>query len=237
MTPTVPRDITPFVRRRAWTEPRVRAWWLLAMVLLVIAITFGLQEYLAWSKLHSAIASGVTVPTTIVRTEEFGQRKFSSNTRMILRYEYNGKTYEPHGTLEGLDRFVTEGEVVPVHIDPNDPENWTSRNGVPSLAVAMIATILVAPVAIVAGLVAMMARAAVLKTYRTGALTPATVTVNKQTPLAPRSRAIVCTLASGGRSIEVFVPPPLAKLAPGESIDLLLPPRGGRPLSAAWFEE
>ena len=237
MTPTVPRDITPFVRRRAWAEPRVRAWWLLALVLLAITLTLGLQQYLAWSKLHSAIASGVTVPTTIVRTEEFGQRKFSSNTPMILRYEYKGKTYEPHGTLEWLDRFVTEGDIVPVHIDPNDPENWTSRNRVPSLAVAMIAAILVGPVAIVAGLVAMVARSGVLKTYRSGTLTPAIVSANKQTPLAPRSRAIVCSLTTGGRSIEVFVPPSLAKLAPGEPIDLLLPPRGGRPLSAAWFEE
>lgn len=237
MSETAHRDITPFVSRRAWIDPRVRAWWLLGAVLLVIAGSLAAQQFAAWSKLHSAIASGVTVQGTVVRAEIFGQRRFSSNTPMILSFTHEGKAYEVHGTLEGMDRFVSEHEVVPLHIDPADPYNWTARTEVPSLAVAMIGSILVLPVALFMLLASLIARLAVIRTYRNGKHVSAIVSANKQTPLAPRSRAVHCSLTPGGRTFEVFVPHGLAKISVGENIDVLMPPRGGRPLSIAWFEE
>ena len=239
MTEQPPREITSFVRRRAWAEPHVRAWWLLATVLLLLGAYLGLTQYLDWSRLNRAINSGVTVPATVLAVEGDGRKgkSVSAGAQVVISYEYQGKTYQQNGTLSGLINATRVGEAVPLHLDPADPNNWTARGDVPSLPVAMTGAILVLPVALIAALIAFVARSAVLKTYEHGPSAEAQVIGNKQTPLAPKSRAITCSLSQGGRTIEVVVPPALAGLAQGDAISLILPRKSGRPLAASWFEE
>jgi len=233
------RPITTFVRRRAWSDPRVRSWWVLALVLLVIAAYLAVVQYRDWSRLHRAVSSGVIVPARVDR-EEWDNRvgkKVSPGATVGITYKYNGVTYTQEGTLYGLNTFAIVGQDVPVHIDPKDPSNWTARNDTPSLAVAMVGALLVLPTAMLAGLLAVFARHKVLATYRHGQAVALTVASNRQTPLAPRSRAIKCALPPSGRLIEVFVPGAMASLAEGETVTVIVPPRGGRPIAAAWFEE
>ncbi len=239
MIESPPREITPFVRRRAWAEPRVRGWWLLAIVLAVLGVYLGVTQYFDWSRLNRAISSGVTVPATVLAVEGDGRKgkSVSAGAPVVITYDYQGKTYQKEGTLSGMTGSARVGDAVPLHIDPADPDNWTARNIVPALGVAMTGTILVLPVAAIALLLALLARSTVLKTYEHGQAVEAIVIGNKQTPLAPRSRAITASIASGGRTFEVVVPPALAGLAEGESIKLILPTKPGRPLAAAWYEE
>jgi len=239
MTEQPPREMTPFVRRRAWADPRVRAWWLLAVVLLILAAYLGVEQYIDWSRLNRAVTSGMTVPAIIDAVDGDGRKgkSVSAGAPVSLSYEYQGKSFHQDGTLSGLTVAARVGDSVPLHIDPADPNNWTARNDVPSFGVALVGAILVLPVAIIAGLIALGSRAGLLKTYVNGTAFDAVVTGNKQTPLAPRSRSIKCALGQGGRVIEVFVPPALASLAPGDAVQVILPSRSGKPLAASWFEE
>ena len=234
-----PREVTPFVRRRAWADPRVRAWWLTSIALLVLTAYLAVQQYVDWSRLSRAVRSGVVVPARVDAVENDSRvgKSVSAGAPVSLTYDYNGKTYHQDGTLSGLTVAARVGDAVPLHLDPADPNNWTARGDVPSLVVALVGAILVLPVAILTGLIALIARAGVLKTFATGPTVQATVAGNKQTPLAPRSRAITCNVGGSGRVIEVFVPPALSTLAAGDAVDVILPSRTGKPLAASWFEE
>ncbi len=238
MTEQPPREITPFVRRRAWAEPRVRAWWLLAIVLAVLGVYLGVTQYVDWSRLNRAIKSGVTVPATVLSVEGDGRKgkSVSAGAPVTITYDYQGKTFLKDGTLSGMTGSARVGDAVPLHIDPADPDNWTAHTQVPSLSVALTGAILVLPVAVIAMLLAVVARKTVLNTYEHGKTVEAIVTGNKQTPLAPKSRTITAAIGQGGRAVEVVVPPALARLAEGETIHLILPRKSGRPLSAAWYE-
>lgn len=233
-----PRDITPAVRRRAWGDPKVRLWWLIALAMLVIALVLAVMNYREWSRLARAIDSGVTVPAHIdgAAGDPRKDRAVAATDVVGISYEYNGRKFvNVLGVLGSRNPPYRVGETITIHIDPDDPGNWTVRSSYPTLALAMIGPILVLPVAVICGLIALAARRAVLKTYRDGRLADAVVSANRQTPLAPRSRAIECSLATGSRSMEVFVPGSLSHLQEGDAVTVLLPPGRGRPLAAAWF--
>jgi hypothetical protein len=238
MTPP-PRDLTPAVRRRAWGDPLVRFWWLTAAVMLLIALVLATMSYLEWSRLARAIRPGVVVMAKLTSTEGDTRvgRSVTSTMRIGMDFTYNGKEYKDvQGVLTGLQQQVRVGDQIPLHIDPNDPLNWTVRDKLPPLALAMIGPILVLPVALICGLIAVANRSSVLKTYRDGRLADAIVAANKQTPLAPRSRAVRCSLTAGSRMMEVYVPNTAGRLNEGDPVQVLVPTRG-RPLAAAWFEE
>ena len=235
-----PRDITPAVRKRAWADPPVRFWWLIGGTLLVIALGLALGNYVEWAKLNRAISSGVVVNARIrgVEGDPRVGRTVTSTSAVGIDYEYNGQKFvNIVGVLSGLTQQVRVGDDIRLHIDPNDPLNWTIRDEVPPLPLAMIGPILVLPVALLCGLISLVGRSKTLKTYQHGSLVDATVSTNKQTPLAPRSRAIRCSLTTGSRMMEVFVPRPAAQLNEGDTVQVILPPGRGRPLAAAWFEE
>src|SRR5947207_2245628 len=132
------RLITPFVRRRAWSDPRVRSIWLTAAVLTLIAAYLAIVQYRDWSRLNQAISSGVVVQAKIEAVEGDGRpgRSVSPGAPVILLYDYNGRHFRKDGTLAGLPNFsgntaVVVGQVVPLHIDPADPDNWAARPDVP----------------------------------------------------------------------------------------------------------
>ena len=234
-----PRDITPAVRKRAWADPPVRFWWLTGGTLLIIALGLAVGNYVEWAKLNRAISPGVKVKSRIIAVEGDKRvgRTVTATSPMGMIYHHGGKEWYAVGVLSGLQQQVRVGDDIEIYIDPADPENWTVRTEVPPLPQAMIGPFLVLPVALLCGLIALVGRSKTLKTYQHGALAEATVATNKQTPLAPRSRAIRCSLTTGSRMMEVFVPRPAAQLNEGDSVQVILPPGRGRPLAAAWFEE
>ncbi len=233
-----PRELTAAIRRRAWADPMVRFWWLIGAVLLLIALVLAAMSYIEWATLARAVDSGTVVSAKILAVEGDKRvgRTVTSTSPMGMEYTYNGQKHYVEGTLAGLAKQVRVGDEVPVHIDPKDPENWTVRDTVPPLPQVMIGPILVLPVAVLCGLISLVGRSGVLRTYQNGPAAEATVATNKQTPLAPRSRAIRCSLTSGSRMMEVFVPRSAGPLNEGDRLWVILPKGRGRPVAVAWFE-
>jgi hypothetical protein len=233
-----PREITAAVSRRAWADPKVRLWWLIALAMLGIALVLATMSYRDWARLARTIESGVTVPAHIdgAAGDPRKDRAVAATDVVGITYEYKGARFQNVlGVLGSRNPPYRVGETITIHIDPNDPGNWTVRSTYPTLALAMIGPILVLPVAVICGLIALAGRRAVLKTYRDGQPVEAIVSTNRQTPLAPGSRAIQCSLTSGSRMMEVFVPGALSQLKENDAVAVLIPPGRGRPLAVAWF--
>ena len=56
--PAAPRPITKNARRRSWAEPRVRTWWLLAIVVFLVSLWFvGMRVYASQAD-HMAMHRG-----------------------------------------------------------------------------------------------------------------------------------------------------------------------------------
>lgn len=234
-----PREITSAVARHAWGDPLVRFWWLVAAVLMAIGIYNALTQYLQWSRLDRSIRSGVTVEAlvdSIQGSPRIPNRAVAPSAPAVLMFEYQGKKYQVIGAIGDRKPTPQEGQAIPIRIDPNDPTNWTIRDRNTPLLQSMIGAILPCSAAVICGLVAWFNRAKLLKTYRLGRAEQATVTDNKQSPLAPRSRAVRCSLRENGRLMEVFVPHARPGLSAGDKLWVILPPSAGRPVAAEWFD-
>jgi hypothetical protein len=156
---------------------------------------------------------------------------------LLLEFDWKGQKQSVGGVLEGRTEFIRVGELVPIRVNPDDPNDWTARRVnaplLPHLAGGLVPIVLALPVF----LVSFMKRRGLLRTWRDGSVAEATVVSHSQTAIAPRSRVVRCALQGADRQIQsVYVP--ATKLPPGsevESIQVLVPTSGGRTLATAWF--
>src|SRR5436190_23958356 len=72
--PDAPRPVTPRVRRRAWTEPHVRFWWLLTLAMLVIGVYVCGREFLTWSREVRLMREGRLVEAEVTRAGGLSSR-------------------------------------------------------------------------------------------------------------------------------------------------------------------
>ncbi len=232
-----PRELTPLARRRAWTEPRTRAWWLIALVLFVVAaINFG-SEFSTWRSIHRAIDSGVTVQAKIIdaNSDWLPGRRVTANAYVNLEYDYGGRHFQQGGFLAGRTEFITVGESVPIFIDPTHPEYWAYSSVGPSLASTFITPALLFPVCLIAVVSAMVRHGRAKQTWLHGEIRSATVAGSYHNFLAPRCQTIKAELGPNLPVVDVFIPPGSAKLAEGDSVDVLVLKSRKSVLAAAWF--
>src|SRR4051812_39866056 len=105
--PPPPRPTTPRIRRRAWGDPIVRAWWLLAAVLLLIGVGLITSQFNAWRHQVWLIRLGTPVmaQAVAVNDERFhaGQggkgRPKPPNSPVVLEFDWNGNKREVPGYL------------------------------------------------------------------------------------------------------------------------------------------
>src|SRR2546423_15682013 len=64
--PAAPRPMTPLARRRAWTEPTVRVWWLIALGILLLIAAYVADRAWAWRGRNKLITDGTPVTAKIV---------------------------------------------------------------------------------------------------------------------------------------------------------------------------
>lgn len=237
-----PRPLTPHVRRRAWSEPHVRSWWLLTAALLLIGAYVAGREWRVWSREVQLIRSGQVVDAEITSAAGLSSpwQQLPPDSLVTLRYDVDGKRYNQTGYLKGRTEYIRVRSRVPVRIDPSNPDQWTARNEPARLAQQLTGAAVVLPVFLVMGAVSGWQRARLLRLWRDGEAVSAIVVESRQTALAPRSRLLGCTPEHAGdnRVVQVYVPhgSPEAALAPGEALGLIFPPGGrGRPVAAAWF--
>jgi hypothetical protein len=239
--PDAPRPVTARVRRRAWTEPHVRFWWLLTLAMLVIGVYVCGREFLTWSREARLVREGRPVEAEVTRAGGLSSRwqRLPPDTVVTLQYEVDGKTYTQDGYLKGRKDYIQVRGKVPIRVDPSDPNVWTSRTQPPVLAQQLTGAAVVLPAVLVLAVVSLLRRVMTLRTWRHGQATVALTVESRQTALAPRSRLVRCAPADRGdnRVVGVFVPNTAARdLRPGDLLWLIFPPGGrGRPVAAAWF--
>jgi len=240
--PASPRPVTPRVRRRAWTEPHVRFWWVLTLALFLIGAYVCAREWLNWSRDVRLIRSGRIVDATIITASGLSSpwQVLPPDVIVTIQYEVDGKVYDKTGYLGGRKDFIRVRSTVPIRVDPADSDQWTARTEPASLVQQLTGAFVVLPAFLVMAAVSLWQRARTLRMWREGEARRAIVVESRQTALAPRSRLVRCTPADRGdnRVVQVFVPAAAAAaMDPGTELWLLVPPgRRGRPVAAAWFE-
>ena len=240
--PDPPRPPTPRVRRRAWTEPHVRSWWVLTLALLGIGAYICGREWRIWSREVRLIQSGRVVEAEITSAGGLSSRwqQLPPESLVTIRYTVDGKTYDKSGYLKGRKDYIRVRSMVPIRVDPADPGQWTARTEPPALAQQLTGAAVVLAAFVIMAVVSLWRRAAVVGIWRDGQLARAIVVDSRQTALAPRSRLVRCTPSDTGdnRVVQAYFPAGAAAgLQPGDETWLLFPPGGrGRPVAAAWFE-
>ncbi len=237
-----PRNVTPRARRRAWAEPRVRLWWLLALGLSLVTLYYLLTQYWGWSLEKWLIREGVPIDAKVEIAGDIpvpvpGRRQ-PPDAHVQLAFDWQGKEHRVLGWLEGRKEVIITGDLVPIRVDPHNPDHWTARTDPPELWHEMIG--LAVPIPIILVLIAMSfwRHARVLGVWREGHATPGMVLGVHQTPMAPKSRAVKCTLVEGdNRVFTVYVPGSASDLREGDPLWLITPPNSpGRSIAAVWFE-
>ena len=249
-----PREVTALVRRRAWTEPRVRLWWLLALGVLAVMLYVVSTQAVAWWKERRLLTHGVAVQAVILEARDrlqsisVPEKNMPPDSECTLQFTHKGKTYRVNGQLdEHMERgqHVTTDDPanprhpVTLHIDPDDPERWTDRTTSPPLLKRVLVGMSIGlPIVALLALLAWLARRRAAEVWRSGAASTALVLSAGQTPVAPRARAVRCTPADSHdkRVFLVYLPAGVAPVAPGDVLWVVHPANKPDPVySAAWF--
>lgn len=239
--PAPPRPVTARARRRAWADPGVRFWWLAAAVLLAAAAYMAFVGHRAWSHQAWLSQSASVVQAKVVQAsgQVFGSRAAPPDADVMLSFDWNGRPHQATGRL--ADRkpgeFVIVGSTVPIRVNPANPDDWTSFDRPPPPGGYFLGTMVAAPAAAAAGVLAWLARRGLLRTVRDGRGVPARVVGRQQTALAPNAVAVRCSPAdAGGRVVTVYVPRTSPAARDGDELLVLTRPNGGgRAVAADWF--
>jgi len=234
-----PRMLTVTAARRAWMEPRVRFWWMSAIVLLGLGAAFTFEQSFAWYKLRSLVRDGLRVEAKIVEIEGFnrGGRLFPASSNVKLSYAVDGREYTYVGPLEGRAEPVSVDETITLRVNPDDPENWTLRTETIPIGHYLIGGILMLPVTLVGLVAAFVQRVIVVRAWKNNPAFEMKVIDTRQSPLAPRSRLLRCTPGKIGdlRVIYIYLP---RTIDPGESIWAVpLGPQSSHALAIEAFEK
>ena len=239
-TPPAVRTVTPRVSRRAWADPAVRTWWLLAVAVALAVAAYAASQGVERATENRLIRDGVPVQATVMGNSQKatpGMAIVADQEDVTVEFPWKGSPARPLGHLT---RNATIGEVVSLHVDPADVTQWTDRTEPTPLLTRLFVGVAILPVVPVLFAVAWVIRRRVLKTYAAGTPAVATVAGRGQSPVAPMSYAVRCSVNdSADRTIHtVFVPRRAVPRPPikGDGIDVIVPAGGGRPVAAAWFE-
>ncbi len=247
-----PRKVTATVRRRAWTEPRVRGWWAMALGILLLILYLVVTHATAWWAERRLLTNGVAVQATIVRAQNdlnditVPDKNMPSDSECTLEFVLDGKSYTVRGQLvEHMENapHITTGPAHPVmlQVDPDNPEErWTDRTTTPPFfSRRLIGVAIASPVMAVLALVAVFKRRGVLSVWRDGRAAEGLVVDTRQTPVAPTAQVVRCTPADSGdkRVFTVYLPAGAAKVAAGDVVSVVRPASKPEPAyAAAWFD-
>ena len=251
MPPSAPREVTAWVRRRTWTEPRVRLWWMMSLGVLLLTLYIVLTQAAAWWTERRLLTHGVAVQAVITRAQDrlnditVPDKSMPPDSLCTLKFTLNGQEYEVRDQLkEHMERgkHVITGPDHPVtlHVDPEDPQRWTDRTSAPPLLRRLIGAAIGTPILVVLAAMALVRRRALLATWRSGPASTAMILEMGQTPLAPGARALRCTSADHGdkRVFTVYAPAGVGTIAPGDELWIIrASPKAADAYAATWFAD
>jgi len=258
--------VTARARRRAWLEPRVRVWGIVAVVLLAIACVYTVSQLRRSSRDRWLQSNGVKVPAA--RVEVIGgvdQRvrhiapAAEENPQVTLAFELDGREHKVTGQLNtqrpallgggattrvpvtGPARARADANLltIPIYVDPNDPARWTDRIEISWFEDFLIDFLLLPIVAILA-VVVLVQRWRILRTWRGERANLFAVVDTQQSAAYPMSRIVRLVPHGVSRDhgvVSVVVPTRFANLDPGDLFWLIHPPeRPNRGIAAALYE-
>lgn len=231
----------------------MRLWWLLCLGVLAVTLAVGVRQAATWWSERQLLAKGVAVDGKIVRaiTPENDMsvpgRNMSPDSVCEIEFEWpkgSGKLYRPalrvlpENAEEG--KPVVTGSTITLHVDPDDPEQWTARTKTPALGGRQLIGVAVgAPIVAVLAVVAALKRRRTLDVWTNGRVIRAQVLSTGTSPVAPQSRALRCTTADSRdkRVFTVFVPAGTAAAGNGDEVWVVRVADKVEPtVAAAWFE-
>ncbi len=215
--PKAPRATSPRGRWRSWLEPAVVIWWLLASIVMVIAVAATWLEIRATARDRSIIGRGEKI-TALVQQIDNASMPSRKNYRpapernpdAMLNFTLkDGRAFElvPLRLDRQRDKLVV-GETLEIYVDPADPRaRLTDRLGVSPMDYLFL-LVLLAPAAALAGIVAAIRRAGMLRTWRLGEAMLATCVDTQTSALHPFSRQVTLALCDSAdrRAIKVVMP-------------------------------
>jgi hypothetical protein len=242
--PAAPRALTATVKRRAWTETRVRGWWILAAAMLVISVYYAISRSHTWSVERRLITTGERLDAEVMGwapgmdAPHTAKQVIQADSQVALRYTFRGQTYDVFGPLAGRKQSIYTHTMVPIIVDPGDPTRWTGRLQPAPLVQELLPALLLLPFVVVPFVVALVNRARVLRTYRDGEALLATVVGVGHYAAAPGSRLVRCALHTAGENRVIKTLLPARKTPPtGQSLWLIAPPnRPQQAVPAALFD-
>jgi hypothetical protein len=219
-------------------EPRVRAWWIASLAVLVVAVYFISVQFISWKDENRLLEEGVQIDALVEAANgvSSGGHLQKGNAVLNLSYDYDGKHYKADGILPGRTKVIIVKKTVPIRIDPQNPSNWTGRTRPSSLGTALVAVWAIAPLVLISLLGGWIATMRLTRLLRSGSTHRAVVVDARHAALAPRSRQVRCTLADGrdSRIYTVYAPPTLASLAKGDELTIIHN-TSGKAVAVDWF--
>jgi hypothetical protein len=207
---------------RTWTEPRVRFWWIAAAVLLAIGIGYGIESFLDWRIEADLIEHGTLVQATVADHNGGPPRRvIDQNSAWDISFDLNGQkeveTDYPADT--SVRRY--NGDVIPIHVDPNNPEHWTNRATPPPLSQKLIGLPFILGMMALCVLFGIIRAMRLRKLSSEGTVGLARIISLGQSALAPRSYLARCAWAdeSSPTVYSVFVPRRVAPVV-GDKIEI-----------------
>lgn len=230
--PKPPRTMTNLARRRSWTEPKVRFWILITLVLAAIGAWFIYDQVSEFRHERDLIRNGALVTATVLDVNGDSHAKFlpASIYSCEMEFTWQGQQITVEGVPTSLTGYVTHGQPVQMHIDPDRPTEWTDKTEPEPIVQRLIAGTVILPIAIAAGVTTWLLRRRVVRLWTDVEASPYSVVDVGTSALAPLSHTVRCVAFTGRDDtvLTVYLPPRFPKPKTGDVLWLIHPPGKSR---------
>jgi hypothetical protein len=222
--------MTSAARWRSWQEPRVRFWWLSTVVLAAIFSWFTVIEATAYSREQKLITSGVPIQAKIDSIDGSQRTSYivTPDTPVVLAFDFHGQSYSFENITLNMPsgQFIHPGQIIPIHVNPNDPSEWTDLVKAQSLAWRLVAASVIIPIFAATLATTVILRHKIIRTWREGVTMAYSVEGVQRSALAPLSHTVRCMPLEGrqARIVTVYLPGRLPKPAVGDILWLICAP-------------
>ncbi|MFI5381091.1 MAG: hypothetical protein ACHRHE_17475 [Tepidisphaerales bacterium] len=228
--PDPPRTLTAGVRRRAWTEARVRPWWMLGLVLLVIGAYFVSTNLARSIRGRRLVKYGIQGEARLDRIgpETVKGKRFAADPSLTVDMTVTLPGQPPYNILDvtlpdNRDTLETQTRI-PIYVDRADPKRFTTTTTF-SIGVDLLLGGVLLPFIVVLFAYAWFLRGRYLGLWKNGDAAVAVVVDSRQSPIAPFSRIVRCALRDHKRIDTVFsllVPNRLGAFQPGDNLWIIV---------------
>src|SRR5271155_1115705 len=148
--PPSPRPMTPLARRRCWTEPAVRLWWLLGALILGMILVYSAGRLWSWMAENQLIQHGEIVSAKVIEADgkTIAHQAMPPYSPVKLEFDWHGQTQVVSGFLEDRPTadYIIVDDNVTIRVDPNDVTNWTYRSQITGIGETLFVSWMLLPI-------------------------------------------------------------------------------------------